>query len=559
VTSDTSASTPDAPARDRRASDHAATPEAPRGEGRGRAEPPALPAVGEADVEEFFRRLTHAEGMLDALADGELDAVLEPATAVPVLLSRAQQAIVRSEARHRDLVERCPSLVVELAPDGTVLFANEAARRLLGRRLEDLVGAHWWRAVATDAWRDDAIALETAVRHGDVTARELPLATRDGELRWVEWTSASRFLPDGTLASAVLFGLDVTERRRAADAARRLGEERAARAAAEAANHAKSEFLAMMSHELRTPLNAIAGHVQLLEMGLYDPITPAQERALGRVRLAQHRLLGLINDVLNYAKLEAGKVEFAVEEVSLADVVADVVPFVEPQLRAKGLDLTVELPPARRSHASEASDAFDVSGVSDDRRDDSGVDAGEHLLVWADREKLGQVLLNLLSNAVKFTPARQADGSPGQITVSAGGVAAPSPRVASDVGTAALLTVRDTGIGIPAERQVAVFEPFVQVHTGLTREHGGTGLGLAISRDLARGMGGDLAVESTAGQGARFTVSLRRVVTADGVRTDRRAREDRRSDRERRSGDERRHAAQTTRAAGHPRAPNDDR
>jgi signal transduction histidine kinase len=322
--------------------------------------------------------------------------------------------------------------------------------------------------------------------------------------------------------------LDVTERRRAADAARRLAEERAARAAAEAANHAKSEFLAMMSHELRTPLNAIAGHVQLLEMGLHGPVTPAQQEALGRVQNAQRRLLGLVTDVLNYTKLEAGKIEFDVEEVNLADVVADVVPFIEPQLRAKELILTVDLP---------------IVAPADDRRAEGGADAARQLLVWADREKLEQILLNLLSNAIKFTPARQGDGSPGQITVRVGGTA--TPEFVS-------LTVRDTGIGIPAARQAAVFEPFVQVHVGLDRKHGGTGLGLAISRDLARGMGGDISVESAPGQGALFTVRLRRVVTADGVRTERRSREDRRGDRDRRSGDERRRVAPATGPAGPP-------
>ena len=518
----------DPEARGRRVSDRGAAPATPGGAAPGRAPSAGRPAVAVADVEEFFRRLAAAEGMLDALADGELDAVLDPTTAVPVLLSRAQQALVRSEARHRDLVERCPSPVVELASDGTALFANEAARRLIGQRLEDLVGAHWWRAVIPDEWRDEAIATGNAVRQGDVTARALPLTTRAGEVRWVEWTSASRFHPDGTLATAVLFGLDVTERRRAADAARRLDEERAARAAAEAANHAKSEFLAMMSHELRTPLNAIAGHVQLLEMGLHGPVTPAQQEALGRVQNAQRRLLGLVNDVLNYTKLEAGKVEFDVEEVNLADVIADVVPFIEPQLRAKELILTVDLP---------------IVAPADDRRAEGGADAARRLPVWADREKLEQMLLNLLSNAIKFTPARRGDGSPGQITVRVGGTA--TPDVAS-------LTVRDTGIGIPAERQAAVFEPFVQVHVGLNREHGGTGLGLAISRDLARGMGGDISVESAPGQGALFTVRLRRVITADGVRTERRSREDRRGDRDRRSGDERRQGTPATGPAGPP-------
>ena len=464
--------------------------------------PPARPSIGVGDVEEFFRKLSAAESALDTLSGGELDAVLEPSTAVPVLLSRAQEAVVRSEARHRDLVERCPALVVELAPDGTLLFANEAARRVVGHRAEDVVGTRWWRAMVPDDWHDEAIAMETVIAHGDVTARMLPLATRGGEVRWVEWTSASRFHPDGTLATAILFGLDVTERRRADAAARRLTDERLARVAAEAANRAKSEFLAMMSHELRTPLNAIAGHVQLLEMGVRGPVTDAQKEALGRVQSAQLRLLGLVNDVLNYTKLDAGKVEFEVTEVDVTAAIGGVVALLEGQLEAKGLRLTVEpLPP---------------------------------VLVWADQDKLEQILLNLLSNAIKFTPARQADGSPGHVTLKLEDAA--DPEVVS-------LTVRDTGIGIAPERQAAVFEPFVQLNVGLTRRHEGTGLGLAISRDLARGMGGEVTVESVEGVGSTFTLTLRRVVSATGERTDRRMHTDRRVVTERRTADDRRGAS----------------
>jgi signal transduction histidine kinase len=145
-----------------------------------------------------------------------------------------------------------------------------------------------------------------------------------------------------------------------------------------------------------------------------------------------------------------------------------------------------------------------------DAADPSAADAR----VWADGEKLGQVLLNLLTNAIKFTPPVQADGTPGRITVEL--------TTPAHTATVAELRVHDTGIGIPREKQVAIFEPFVQVSTGLTRTAEGTGLGLAISRDLARGMGGDVVVESHPGAGTTFTVRLRRVVTATGERTDRR-------------------------------------
>ena len=247
-------------------------------------------------------------------------------------------------------------------------------------------------------------------------------------------------------------------------------EAESARARAEEANQGKSQFLANMSHELRTPLNAIAGYVQLLDMGLHGPVTDGQRHALARVDRAQHHLLGLINDVLNYAKLESGRMEYDVQPVRLADVLGAVSALVEPQVAAKRL-------------------AFSIP-VAD----------GTHAVVWADRDKLIQVLVNLLSNAVKFTPEA------GSIHV------AILTRMVVARGTrtgVAFVRVSDTGVGIPRDRQEGVFDPFVQVRTGYTRAHEGTGLGLAIARDLARGMGGDLRVRSREGSGSTFTVTLR--------------------------------------------------
>jgi signal transduction histidine kinase len=249
---------------------------------------------------------------------------------------------------------------------------------------------------------------------------------------------------------------------------------------AERANRARADFLASMSHELRTPLNAIQGHVQLLDQGLYGPLADAQREALGRVARAQRHLLALVTDVLNFSRLAEGRVAFDVREVGVADVLGDVLPLVEPQARAKGLALDVALPDGR-----------------------PGADgAAAPLRVRADREKLGQVLLNLLTNAVKFTPAVQADGAPGRVTVAA--------AARDDAPAAVAVRVTDTGVGIPGDKLAAVFEPFVQVSTGLTRTSEGAGLGLAISRDLARGMGGDLTAESTPGAGSTFTLVLPR-------------------------------------------------
>ena len=299
--------------------------------------------------------------------------------------------------------------------------------------------------------------------------------------RWVEARGRVEYDARGAPLRFPGVVQDVSRRRQAEDErARSLAAAQEARRDAEVANRAKADFLASMSHELRTPLNAIGGHTQLLELEIHGPLTEAQRGTLARIERAQRHLLGLITDILNYAKLESGKVEYAVREVAVADVVADVLPMIEPVTLARGLAVEAPGVPAAPGPTGTAP-----------------------LVVLADREKLSQILLNLLSNAAKFTPAG------GRITVDAEAAPADPGRV--------LVHVRDTGIGIPAGQLEAIFEPFVQVRR---REHGhvvkteGTGLGLAISRDLARGMGGDLSVESVEGEGSVFSLSLRRAPAA---------------------------------------------
>ncbi|HET9798971.1 MAG TPA: PAS domain S-box protein [Gemmatimonadaceae bacterium] len=254
----------------------------------------------------------------------------------------------------------------------------------------------------------------------------------------------------------------------AVDNARRHRAEQSARVAAERANRAKSDFLAVMSHELRTPLNAISGHAQILEMGLHGPITEGQREALERIGRAQRHLLGLINNVLNLTRIETGRVEYRIRPVLVSSVLADLASLVQPQFAARSIALVSRLP-------------------------DEG--AGADLYVAADREKLIQILTNLLGNAAKFTPPH------GEVEL----------RLVEGTDSAmAQIHVRDSGPGIPADKLELIFEPFVQLERSLTTPSEGTGLGLAISRDLARGMGGDLHAVSVEGHGATLVLTVPR-------------------------------------------------
>jgi len=239
-------------------------------------------------------------------------------------------------------------------------------------------------------------------------------------------------------------------------------EAEAARNESERASRAKSDFLAMMSHELRTPLNAIAGYAELIELGLRGPVTDAQVVDLQKIRQNQRHLLGLINSVLNFARLDAGRVIYDMANIPVAATVRAVESLIEPQLRER--QLVYQLTPCDAT-----------------------------ITVRADSEKLQQILLNLLGNAAKFTAAG------GRIDVSC-----------ITESRSVQLKVHDTGIGIPAEQFERIFEPFVQANRSIRTSKEGVGLGLAISRELARGMGGELTVESEVGVGSTFTLTLPR-------------------------------------------------
>jgi PAS domain S-box-containing protein len=263
-------------------------------------------------------------------------------------------------------------------------------------------------------------------------------------------------------ASGETFGImvhavDVTDKVRARE------EIATARAEADNANRAKSEFLAAMSHDLRTPLNAIGGYADLVRDGLYGPVTEAQANAMVRIRRAEDHLLALINDILSYAKIEAGRLTIEVTDVPVNELLAELRMLITPQVAAKGLQCEFRPGPV-------------------------------DVMMRADRERATQILLNLLTNAVKFTT----DGS----------ITADFHATDDDV----IIRVHDTGPGIAADRMATIFDPFVQAGRFGEPRKEGVGLGLAISRELARAMGGDLTAVSELGRGSTFTVCLPRSV-----------------------------------------------
>ena len=313
-------------------------------------------------------------------------------------------------------------------------------------------------APSVDAREASNEAARRALGSGDLLV--VPLVVRGrvlGAITFVTREDDAPFSPDEVKLASDLADLCAL----ALDNERLYHEARELRQSADIAIRAKSTFLANMSHELMTPLNAIGGYVSLIELGLRGPVSPQQLIDLGRIRRNQEQLLALIAELLTFGQTESGRLEY--------------------RLGAMPVQATL----------NEVSEM--LRGVTDDRgfalfRWPEDTDA----VVWADQNRVRQILLNLLTNALKYAVAEG-----GKVTLSV----ETTPSVVA-------IHVADTGPGIPGEKLAAIFDPFVQLSSSWTERRGGVGLGLAISRDLARGMNGDLTVESTVGVGSRFTLRL---------------------------------------------------
>ena len=335
--------------------------------------------------------------------------------------------------------------------------------------------AVWIADVTTDPDFPRAAEAAAAGLHGGFA---FPVQTADDFLGVIEFFHREVLEPDARLlAAAEAIGRDIGQsvrRIRVEETMERVRAQLVERTAdAEAANRAKSEFLANMSHEFRTPINAIVGYSDLLQLGISGPLTETQKEQLTRIRASSDHLLGLVEDVLDLAKIEAGRIEIKQELSYVAEPVTAALELITIQAEARGLRL------------------------------DNRCGATSALAFQGDADRVRQILANVLSNAVKFTEPG------GKISVSCTIEAEPDPRARLLPGQWVCVRVEDTGIGIAAEQVEAVFQPFVQAESGHTRTRGGTGLGLTISRRLARLMGGDLTVSSELGRGSCFTLWLR--------------------------------------------------
>ena len=378
--------------------------------------------------------------------------------AAAALTNENAQALGTSDMQglYRLLVDSVRDYAIfALDATGHVLSWNAGAQRFKGYTANEIIGKHFSVFYPPeDQWKPP-LELDIATATGRFEEEGWRLR-KDGSRFWANVVITALRDKRGQLVGFAKVTRDLTERKLAEQ--QKLEDARRV-AISEEANRAKAGFLAAMSHELRTPLNAIAGYTDLLLTGIGGAVSEKHRDYLERIRGSQQHLLAIINDILNFSRIEAGQLEYRVEAVSLRVVMAAVVPMVEPQALTKSI--TIEW--------------------------HDNVDA----VAAADAAKVEQILLNLLSNAVKFTPRG------GRIDVGS-----------ASRGDGVVLTVMDNGVGIAAEDIPAIFQPFVQVGRSLTSPHEGTGLGLAISSDLATGMGGSLDVESAVGEGSTFTLTL---------------------------------------------------
>ena len=352
--------------------------------------------------------------------------------------------IKEAEERAKSFLEAQGDMIVRRDPGGRITYVNDAYCAIAAQSRHDLVGTRRSLAVLEQG--------DVAVRPDGTRVHDQKIACADGP-RWIAWREAPVRADRSERTETQSVGRDVTDRVLAEHA---LAE---ARDQADAANRAKSRFLAMVSHEIRTPLNGILGMADLL---LDTQVTPEQATYVKAVKASGDTLLSLIGEILDFSKIEAGRLDLDARPFALASLIEEMVELLAPRAQAKGIEI-----------ASFVDDRLPAEVVGDGPR-------------------LRQVLLNLAGNAVKFTER-------GGVAV----VAEPGSRTGEIT-----FAIRDTGVGIAPDAQARIFEEFEQADGGTTRRHGGTGLGLSISQRIVERMGGRITVESAPGAGSAFAFSV---------------------------------------------------
>ncbi len=421
--------------------------------------------LGRGSVEQMELRLRKRDG---GTLIGLLSARLFDLDGEPVLLGSVNDITERKVAEERlretnayleSLFNYANAPIIVWDPQFRITRFNHAFEQLSGRSEAEVLG----RPLDVLFPEETAAASMELIRRTSAGERwevvEIGILNTDGSVKTVLWNSATIFAADGTApVSTIAQGQDITLRKQREEELARAKE------AAEAASRAKSEFLANMSHEIRTPMSGVIGMGHLL----LDTALDAEQRSYAEtVCGSAESLLNILNDILDYSKIEAGKLELENVDFDLAALVADCASLLEPRARAKGVALRCNVAP----------------DVPRRLRGDPG--------------RLRQILLNLAGNAVKFTHQ-------GEVAISAGCMLDACTDAAH-----LLFSVRDTGIGIPEDKQAALFEKFTQADASTTRRYGGTGLGLAISKDLVGLMGGEIGVKSVEGRGSEFWFTVR--------------------------------------------------
>jgi PAS domain S-box-containing protein len=360
-----------------------------------------------------------------------------------------------SQSYTRSLIESNIDALMTTDPLGVISDVNQQMEALTASTREELIGSPF-KGYFTDPVRAEE-GIRLVLQEGRVTDYELTARAKGGVETEVSYNAATFFDPSGSLQGVFAAARDITERKRFEKELQEKNVE------LENASLAKDRFLANMSHELRTPLNAIIGFTGTLLMELPGPLTSEQEKQLRTVQRNGRHLLSIINDLLDLAKIESGKVSLSPEPFNCQELVQEIVAAVEPMAEEKGIDLGALVP-------------------------------DEEVIIVSDRRAVSQILLNFANNAVKFTDH-------GQVRIEL-------VQALKNGSLETAITVRDTGPGIPVEDQERLFEAFERGTQAVTRPREGTGLGLYISRRLAELLGSRIEFESMVDEGSTFTLVL---------------------------------------------------